>query len=207
MFLSTTIAHPGGGKSPDARAVLEAFVRDRQAQGTRISLSQSVGGQDGTALFVNRLWASLAEALDTLSGPPVDPSLAGKMAPLVRPPVSATLWELVVERAAAAPQAPFAVRQTFTPAMGKGPAVRDALEARAKARQSNGADLVLSTSVTGPTALVLVTFYASAAALEAGRAALLADPAQRAAVETVGPMLASQVVSDITRSIVPMPAA
>jgi hypothetical protein len=136
------------GKAPELRELNLAQVKARQAQGTRASLSTPVTGVGGrlvVGLNFDTLGDLQAFRERNASDAPFQQYVA-RISALMAKPVETELWELVLPAQPGAAAA-YVQAVTWTAAVGKGPALRDAVVERFTTRQGEGLRCAVSEQV------------------------------------------------------------
>ena len=99
MFIERVRIYPALGKEPELRAVLEEWVKKRQAQGMEFSLSVQLYAPEGATFVNSSKFRDLAEVETRRRQNQADPAyqaVAAKVASLSRIPAKRSLYEVLV---------------------------------------------------------------------------------------------------------------
>ena len=139
MYSQRIIQTAAVGKAPELRELNLAQVKARQAQGTRASLSTPITGVGGR-LVIGLGFDSLGDLQAFRERNASDTTFqqyVTRISALMAKPVETELWELALVPQPGSDPA-YVQTVTWTAAIGKGPALREAVVERFTKRQAEG---------------------------------------------------------------------
>ena len=208
MYSQRIIQTAAVGKAPELRELNLAQVKARQAQGARASLSTPITGVGGR-LVIGLNFDSLGDLQafrERNASDAVFQQYIARSSALMAKPVETELWELVLVPQPGSDPA-FVQGVTWTAAIGKGPALREAVVERFTKRQAEGFRCAVAEQVSSDAFRMRLTILlGSLSELEAQREHNRSDKAFLEFGRHTAPMLTAVSV-ELSEVIVPFQQA